>query len=180
METFLRHLKKFLASWLPTKLSQGTMGLSLMIVLALLTLRSWLTQLGWNIPLETIKLIQQILIPSTLILGTLLTLHLVVRHSKRLQDAHNKEILELKESFESEKEHFTKQDEPKKDKISNLSEKTISVLSEIANYENYLRTHTSDKYCIIDELAMSKLLKLSPQKFKYHLEQLSSANCIEQ
>lgn len=90
---FQKYLDQFLESWLPTRWSQGIMGVTILLSLGVLIQPDFLIRLGFHQTVEQIQLIRQILPLMILFLGTFLTLLLVINHHKNITPTKNKPSL---------------------------------------------------------------------------------------
>lgn len=96
-----------------------------------------------------------------------------------LKEAHNKEISNIQELYQRETEELRNKLIQNSDPLDSLSEQAIALLCAIATLENeYKKTAGYQDYYTLSEVTFSRELEISPQKLRFFLEQLLSANCI--
>lgn len=104
-----------------------------------------------------------------------------------LKDTHNKEISGIKEFHSRKVEELTKEIERlthenaskpnKEDSPDSLSDEAIDMLRVIAAEKNPLEKDSSVEH-ILNESFLSESFQFSPQKTKYHLDQLKNSGLI--
>jgi len=96
-----------------------------------------------------------------------------------LKEAHNKEITGVQEFHQRETEELRNKLVQNSTSQDTLSEQAIALLQAIATLENeYKKTTGYQDYYTLSEVTFSRNLELSPQKLRFLLEQLLSANLI--
>ncbi|GAW68399.1 hypothetical protein GPEL0_01r4732 [Geoanaerobacter pelophilus] len=96
-----------------------------------------------------------------------------------LKEVHSKEIMDIHGLHQRETEELRKKLVQNSSSHDALSEQTIALLHAIAILENeYKKTTGYQDYYTLSEITFSKNLQISPQKLRFLLEQLLSANLI--
>lgn len=93
-----------------------------------------------------------------------------------LKKTHDKEISDIKEFHGRKAEEFTKEIDRlthNDDSLPNLSDKDIEILSFVADSKMI-----GGVYLSIDRPSLCQKTKLSNQQLQYHLDRLSSADCL--
>lgn len=172
-------LDHILESWLPTKLTILITGSTILLTLLAIGLPEYLQKIDIILPPER-KILLRIVAPiSLLFLGTFIVLLLVVNHLKTLREIHSKEIADIKNLHQRETEKLGNKFIQNAGPLSSLSEQCVAILQLIAISENeYKKTAGYQDYYVLSEVTFHRNLEISPQKLRFLLEQLLSADCI--
>lgn len=96
-----------------------------------------------------------------------------------LKEAHNQEISSIQELHQREMEELRNKLVQNNIPLDSLSEQAIALLQAIATLENeYKKTAGYQDYYTLSEVTFARNLEISPQKLRFLLEQLLSADFI--